>query len=200
MYTRRTLAAALVFSAVCSTFCNPASAQSFDERWSIVPKANADEPTAPGAPAQQQQDNPSAATTGQSDTTSGLRGQRPTKASSEQRNGAPKGAFVGKASYISYAGGKTASGAPYRPQALTAAHRTLPFGTRLRVTDVKTGRQVEVTVNDRGPFTGRRVLDLSRGAAQVLGMKDRGVIQVRAEVLSHDKAAVGKPAILAEGP
>jgi rare lipoprotein A len=98
---------------------------------------------------------------------------------------ASKAAFAGKASYISYTGGKTASGAPYKPYGLTAAHRTLPFGTRLRVTDLKTGKQVQVTVNDRGPFIRGRVLDLSRGAAQVLGMNGRGIIRIRAEVLSQ---------------
>jgi rare lipoprotein A (peptidoglycan hydrolase) len=188
MYTSRTLAAALALSALSLMLCERALAQSFDERWSIVPKAKAEEPQTPGAPAEmpasEVQDNPSLETTGESAATIGPRGEQPGRGRRSEHDGAPKRAFGGKASYISYAGGKTASGAPYRPQALTAAHRTLPFGTRLRVTDVKTGRQVEVTVNDRGPHIGRRVLDLSRGAAEVLGMKDRGVIQVRAEVLS----------------
>ena len=66
---------------------------------------------------------------------------------------------------------------------LTAAHRTLPFGTRIRVTDPKTGRSVIVTINDRGPFGRHRVLDLSISAARALGMLDRGVIYVRADVL-----------------
>ena len=66
---------------------------------------------------------------------------------------------------------------------LTAAHRTLPFGTRLRVIDPKTGRSVVVTINDRGPFGKHRILDLSVRAARALGMLDRGVIYVRAEVM-----------------
>jgi rare lipoprotein A len=66
---------------------------------------------------------------------------------------------------------------------LTAAHRTLPFGTRIRVTDPASGRSVIVVINDRGPFGKGRVLDLSVGAAKVLGMIDRGVILVRADVL-----------------
>jgi expansin (peptidoglycan-binding protein) len=66
---------------------------------------------------------------------------------------------------------------------LTAAHRTLPFGTRVRVTDPKTGRSVTVTVNDRGPFGRHRVLDLSPSAARALGMISRGVIFVQVEVL-----------------
>jgi rare lipoprotein A len=70
-----------------------------------------------------------------------------------------------------------------RGPGLTAAHRTLPFGTRLRVTDPASGRSVIVVVNDRGPFGRGRVLDLSIGAAKALGMIDRGVILVRADVL-----------------
>lgn len=66
---------------------------------------------------------------------------------------------------------------------LTAAHRTLPFGTHVRVTDPKTKRSVVVTVNDRGPFGKRRVLDLSPSAARALDMVSRGVIFVQAEVL-----------------
>jgi rare lipoprotein A len=72
---------------------------------------------------------------------------------------------------------------PAHGNGLTAAHRTLPFGTRVRVTDPKTGRTVTVTVNDRGPFGRHRVLDLSPSAARALGMMSRGVIFVQAEVL-----------------
>jgi rare lipoprotein A (peptidoglycan hydrolase) len=72
---------------------------------------------------------------------------------------------------------------PGHGNGLTAAHRTLPFGTRVRVTDPKSGRSVTVTVNDRGPFGKRRVLDLSPSAARALGMMSRGVIFVQAEVL-----------------
>ena len=70
-----------------------------------------------------------------------------------------------------------------RGSGLTAAHRTLPFGTRLRVTDPASGRSVIVIVNDRGPFGRGRVLDLSANAAKLLGMTERGVILVRADVL-----------------
>jgi rare lipoprotein A len=72
---------------------------------------------------------------------------------------------------------------PAHGNGLTAAHKTLPFGTRLRVSDPKTGRSVTVTINDRGPFGKRRVLDLSPSAARALGMISRGVIFVKAEVL-----------------
>jgi len=70
-----------------------------------------------------------------------------------------------------------------RGSGLTAAHRSLPFGTRIRVTDLKTGRSVIVTINDRGPFGRHRVLDLSISAARSLGMLNRGVVYVRADVL-----------------
>lgn len=90
--------------------------------------------------------------------------------------------FAGRASFYSLPG-LVASGARFEPEGLTAAHRTLPLGTRLRVTDPKSGRSVVVVVNDRGPYVAGRVLDLSLGAARVLGMIDRGVIEVRAEVI-----------------
>jgi rare lipoprotein A len=70
-----------------------------------------------------------------------------------------------------------------RGSGLTAAHKTLPFGTQVRVTDLKTGRSVVVTINDRGPFNRGRVLDLCIRAARELGMIDRGIIRVRADVL-----------------
>ena len=72
---------------------------------------------------------------------------------------------------------------PGRGGGLTAAHKTLPFGTRVRVTDSKTGRSVIVVINDRGPFNKGRVLDLSTSAAKALGMTQRGVVLVRADVL-----------------
>lgn len=72
---------------------------------------------------------------------------------------------------------------PGRGSGLTAAHKTLPFGTQVRVTDLKTGRSVTVTINDRGPFNRGRVLDLCTSAARALGMIGRGVIYVRADVL-----------------
>ena len=77
----------------------------------------------------------------------------------------------------------TASGEIYDMYDLTAAHRALPFGTTLRVTDLASGRSVIVRINDRGPFIGRRVLDLSYAAANRLGMLHDGLAWVRAEPL-----------------
>jgi len=94
----------------------------------------------------------------------------------------PKG-FSGIAAYYDkdYQG-RTASGVLYDSNKFTCAHRTLPFGTRLHVTDAKTHRSVIVTVNDRGPFDKGRVIDLSFAAAKALRMMDRGLIAVTAAV------------------
>jgi rare lipoprotein A len=88
---------------------------------------------------------------------------------------------VGMASFYKY-DSKTASGEQFNPRELTAAHRTLPFGTRLRVTNVATGQSVTVRVNDRGPFIPGRVVDVSHSAAEVLGMVDRGITKVKLEL------------------
>ncbi len=83
-----------------------------------------------------------------------------------------------------YHGRQTASGAVYDMHRLTAAHKTLPFGTRLKVTHVDNARSVVVEVNDRGPFIAGRDLDLSFGAAKKLGMVEQGVARVKIERLS----------------
>mgnify|MGYP003693735531 CR=1 FL=1 len=71
----------------------------------------------------------------------------------------------------------------FNPQELTAAHRTLPFGTRVRVTDVATGRSVTVRVNDRGPFVPGRIVDVSSSAAETLGISGRGIAKVKLDVV-----------------
>lgn len=91
--------------------------------------------------------------------------------------------FSGMASfYGNESGRKTASGQRFNQEAMTAAHRSLPFGTKLRVTHG--GRSVIVTINDRGPFVRGRVLDLSTGAARAIGLIGAGVGHVTAEVVS----------------
>jgi len=90
----------------------------------------------------------------------------------------------GKASFYGH-GTKTASGETYNPNGMTAAHRTLPFGTQVRVTDLGSHRSVVVRINDRGPFIKDRIIDVSRGAAQQLGMIGRGVANVEVQVLSR---------------
>lgn len=76
----------------------------------------------------------------------------------------------------------TADGERYRPDTLTAAHRFLPFGTEVLVTDLATGRSVVVRINDRGPFVAGRIIDLSPKAATLLGMQHEGVIRVRLQL------------------
>ena len=84
--------------------------------------------------------------------------------------------------YSTESGSKTASGARLNPGALTAAHRSYPFGSRVKVTNRRNGRSVVLTVNDRGPFTKRYVIDLSYAAAQALHMPGDGLLKVTAAV------------------
>jgi rare lipoprotein A len=88
---------------------------------------------------------------------------------------------TGFASYYAdkFIGKPTASGQLYRANKLTAAHRTIAFGTKVTVTNVINGKCVVVTINDRGPFVNNRILDVSKAAAQVLGMLNAGVVKVR---------------------
>jgi rare lipoprotein A len=96
-----------------------------------------------------------------------------------------KHALRGEASWYGpgFHGKKTASGEIYDQTKFTAAHKTLPLGSRARVTNVKNGNSVEVEINDRGPFVGGRILDLSRAAAKALGFVESGIAPVRVELL-----------------
>ncbi|WP_433475284.1 septal ring lytic transglycosylase RlpA family protein [Spirillospora sp. CA-142024] len=89
-----------------------------------------------------------------------------------------------QASYYSE-GQMTASGQPFDPSELTAAHKTLPMGSKVRVTNKNNGRSVIVRINDRGPYAGGRCLDLSRAAMEKVGGTGSGIIPVRYEVLSR---------------
>jgi len=91
-------------------------------------------------------------------------------------------ALEGVASYY-WQGQMTATGERFDPTRLTAAHKTLPFGTRVRVTRVDTGSSVVVRINDRGPFKPGRVIDLSKRAAEEIGMTGKGLSKVKLEVL-----------------
>ena len=97
----------------------------------------------------------------------------------------PGGAQYGMASWYGrdFQGRPTASGEIFDMYGYTAAHRSLPFGTRVRVTNEANGRSVVVRINDRGPWVEGRILDLSYAAAKQLGMLEAGVIRVRLEVL-----------------
>lgn len=98
---------------------------------------------------------------------------------------AAAGTQVGQASWYGpgFYGGRTASGEIFRPGTFTAAHRWLPFGTRVRVTNLNNGLKAVVRINDRGPFSGGRIIDLAHGAASALGVTSSGIAQVRLEVL-----------------
>lgn len=101
--------------------------------------------------------------------------------------GASKSAFTesGQGSYYAdkFNGRATTSGEIYRPGRLTAAHNTLPFGTRIKVTNVRNGHSVKVVVNDRGPHAKGRIVDVSKRAARKLDLIDAGVVPVRLKVL-----------------
>ena len=98
------------------------------------------------------------------------------------RNRETKTASQGDASFYSYDTG-TASGEKFDPTELTAAHPTLPFGTRLRVTNLTNGRTVTVRVNDRGPYVRGRIVDVSHSAAEALHMTQSGVAKVKLDVV-----------------
>lgn len=89
----------------------------------------------------------------------------------------------GKASYY-WQPQKVASGGWFNPKAMTAAHKTLPFGTRVRVTNKRNGRSVVVRINDRGPYIKGRIIDLSKAAAYKIGMQKAGVVPVSVTVLN----------------
>ena len=89
---------------------------------------------------------------------------------------------VGWASFYK-SGKRTANGEHFNPNGLTAAHRSLPFGTKVLVTNLKNGKSVIVRINDRGPFIKGRVLDLSLGAARVVGLNLAGVAKIKFTVL-----------------
>ena len=86
---------------------------------------------------------------------------------------------TGTASY--YSGRQTASGERMSSRALTAAHKTLPFGTRVRVTNLSNGRAITVRINDRGPFVSGRIIDLTKRGADALGFRRQGIAKVRVE-------------------
>ncbi|BBG29601.1 septal ring lytic transglycosylase RlpA family protein [Zymobacter palmae] len=114
-----------------------------------------------------------------------------------QHKTSPSRVQQGKASYYGGAalnGRLTASGERFNQNELTAAHPTLPFGTRIRVTNLSNQRQVVVRVNDRGPFVKGRILDVSTAAAQRMNMTGQGVAQVRVEVLKGEEVASSRTA------
>src|SRR5688500_19368973 len=92
---------------------------------------------------------------------------------------------TGKASFYAdkFEGTPTASGEKYRHNTLTAAHKTLPFGTRVRVTNISNNESVEVVINDRGPYVENRIIDLSKTEAEELGFVNKGLADIKLEVI-----------------
>lgn len=103
---------------------------------------------------------------------------------------------TGKASFYAdkFEGVSTASGEKYRHNKLTGAHKTLPFGTKVRVTNLENEQSVEVTINDRGPYVEDRIIDLSKSAAEQLGFINKGLAEVKLEVVDPGSGSVkGQP-------
>jgi len=102
---------------------------------------------------------------------------------------------TGKASYYAdkFEGRPTASGEKYRHSKLTAAHKTLPFGTKVKVTNVANSQSVEVVINDRGPYIDGRVIDLSKSAAEKLGFVSQGITEVQIEVINAGDGKTSDP-------
>ena len=113
-------------------------------------------------------------------------------------SGIERGIFTVQEGVVSWYGAqfhdrKTASGERFDSGAMTMAHPKLPFGTMVRVTNLRNGRSVVVRVNDRGPFVGKRIADLSQAAASEIGMMRRGVARARIEVLDREAAPTSTP-------
>lgn len=98
------------------------------------------------------------------------------------------------------AGRRTASGEVFRPDAMTAAHRSLPFGSRVKVTNHTNGKAVVLRITDRGPFVRGRIIDVSHGAARVLGFAGQGTARVTIERMGIDNTAIETPRAAAPAP
>lgn len=101
----------------------------------------------------------------------------------------PKISEQGKASFYAdfFQGRQTANGETFRQRKMTAAHRTLPFGTKVRVKNLKNGKTIKVKINDRGPFVDGRIIDLTKKAARKLGMVNDGVVPVEIKYRKANK-------------
>ncbi len=139
----------------------------------VLPTPEQEHEAVTPAPPPQHQQPPSASATGEPERPSNP--EPPSKVKAE----------TGEASWYGgpLNGKKTASGKIYDPNAYTAAHNSLPFGTRVRVINLDSGKHVDVVINDRGPHVDGRLIDLSQAAAEAIGIKKDGVQEVRIEVL-----------------
>lgn len=107
---------------------------------------------------------------------------------SNQKDKVKKSKLVGLASWYGrgFSGRKTASGSRFNPNELTAAHKTLPLGTKVIVTNLNNGKETELKITDRGPYVGKRILDVSKGAALKLGMLKTGVARIKIKVIGKE--------------
>jgi rare lipoprotein A len=188
---RSIFAAALVAGLALTNLSAPASAEWWDD---VIKKSKASSVStsapktvaAKPAAAKQVAAKPAAAKTVASAASSEDDGSRPQKksASSSQTGGSLSGGEYGVASYY-WQPQRLAGGGWFDPNAWTAAHKTLPLGTRVRVTRLDNGNTVDVTINDRGPYISGRIIDLSRRAAQAIDMTGQGVTKVKVNVLGR---------------
>ena len=113
---------------------------------------------------------------------------RPKVSAKENSTAAAKLLQTGKASWYGpqFQGKITANGDTFNQRAFTAAHPTLPFGSKVKVTNLANGKSVEVKITDRGPVVGHRIIDVSRAAAEILEMKESGTTTVRLELVSDE--------------
>lgn len=114
-----------------------------------------------------------------------------------QKKGSNKSAQIGAASWYGkgFQGRPTASGEPYDMYQYTAASKSLPLGTWVKVTNLRNGKWLIVKVNDRGPYVGNRIMDVSYSAAQMLDFKARGLARVKLEVVEPEMVASSEPAL-----
>jgi rare lipoprotein A (peptidoglycan hydrolase) len=175
----------------------PASAQDWISAIIAQQKAQSGEASARPAKAAQRKDSAPASKSAEkatkptrtakakpdSDNDDGSRPQRKTASKPAPRESL-SGGETGVASYY-WQPQALASGGRFNPDAMTAAHKTLPFGTRVRVTRLDNGNSVDVVINDRGPYISGRIIDLSRRAAQDIGMTGQGVARVRVNILGR---------------
>jgi rare lipoprotein A len=109
----------------------------------------------------------------------------PRRVAKQYRNSDPIGAILNGLASFYWQPQRVAAGGWFNPNAMTAAHKNLPFGTRVRVTHSGSGRSVDVVINDRGPYVAGRIIDLSRAAASAIGMTGQGVAKVKVMVLGR---------------
>ncbi len=186
---RSILAAALVAGFALASQAAPASAEWWDDvikktKSQASPAATAAKPAATRqAAAKRAAPKQVASATKQEQDDDGSRPQRRSNSAS-QTGGSLSGGEYGVASYY-WQPQRLAGGGWFDPNAWTAAHKTLPLGTRVRVTRLDNGNTVDVTINDRGPYISGRIIDLSRRAAQAIDMTGQGVTKVKVNVLGR---------------